>query len=176
MATENLSSFFKAARVLQISGLSAIDVVGVRSSDILLSSSNAKLPSKDSGNTAVSTGTNPNSFKIRRNENTNTLQSSNGARKSTVSLPIARQNLPQGKRLEQVHKGPSNFVPAVETVGLDTNKQKRPESVASSDGQKKTKSSTLADFFMPLPDEESLSVDTDAEVTEEYKEVSCVIV
>ncbi|XP_063613771.1 longitudinals lacking protein, isoforms H/M/V-like [Penaeus indicus] len=174
VATENLSSLFKAARVLQISGLSAIDAVGVRSSDILLSSSNAKLTSKDCSHTALSTGTNQISLKIRRNENTNILQSSHGSRKSIVSSPIAMQNLPQGKRLEQMHKGVSNLGPAVETVDpLETNNHKKPESGASSDGRTKQKSSTLADVFMLLPDEESLSVDTDGEVTEEFKEELC---
>nr|XP_027231617.1 sex determination protein fruitless-like isoform X2 [Penaeus vannamei] len=171
VATENLSSLFKAARVLQISGLSATDAIGVRSSDLLLSSSNAKSTSKDSVNTAVSTGTSQVCLRIRRNVNTNKLQTSGGAKKSTASSPIAMRNLAPAKRLEQRHKGASSFVPALETVDpLDTNNQKRPESVASSDGQIRYKCSTVAGVFMLLPDEETLSVDTDGEVTEEYNE------
>lgn len=176
VATENLSSLFKAARVLQISGLSATDAIGVRSSDLLLSSSNAKSTSKDSVNTAVSTGTSQVCLRIRRNVNTNKLQTSGGAKKSTASSPIAMRNLAPAKRLEQRHKGASSFVPALETVDpLDTNNQKRPESVASSDGQIRYKCSTVAGVFMLLPDEETLSVDTDGEVTEEYNEVSYVV-
>ncbi|XP_069990406.1 uncharacterized protein [Penaeus vannamei] len=130
--SENLSSLFFAAKVLQITGLSPAGTKGVRARDALLSFSSAHSTHKYTGDTPIPTRTNlHDGVRIRtsRNEDIDEQQSSDTFQKNTGSF--ATQNLSQQEHLRQ---RASSSLPVVEAVDpLDISDQEKPEDWVSVD-------------------------------------------
>ncbi|XP_047489189.1 protein bric-a-brac 2-like isoform X2 [Penaeus chinensis] len=174
--SENLSSLFKAARVLQISDLSTIDATGLNTPGASSSSSNTQFthnvdtatPTRtlDIGDTATPTRTNQSDgvrVCTRRKDDINKMQSSNRIQKRTVSS--ATDHLDKSQK--HIHIW-ANHTAADTDDPLDISNHKRPEGGSSSE-QTKDKSSFLEDLPVFLPDGETLSSDIDCDYLEQHE-------
>ncbi|XP_063615774.1 protein abrupt-like [Penaeus indicus] len=187
--TQNLSSLFKAAQVLQISDLSTIDATGLSRPGASSSSSNIQFThnvetatptgtldidetatrtrTPDIGDTATPTRINQSDGVracTRRKDDVNKIQSSNRIQKCTVSS--ATDNLDKSQK--HIHIW-ANHTAADTEDPLDISNHKRPEGGSSSE-QTKDKSSFLEDLPVFLPDGETLSSDIDCDYLEHEKE------
>ncbi|ROT63621.1 broad-complex, isoform Z5 [Penaeus vannamei] len=185
--TENLSSLFKAGRVLQISGLTTVDTVGVRAPNTPLFD-NVQSMHKDTSGATLSMETNQASetrLDTSRNEDANKLQSSNGSRKSRGSS-AALENVSQSEKHTHKCKGANSAIVTVEAAEpSDNSNQKRPETVDLSETESFEKTPTQqqqakgnctvisdddSSRCMFMTDEESQSSDFDYKYFEEQEE------
>lgn len=185
--TENLSSLFKAGRVLQISGLTSVDTVGVRAPNTPLFD-NVQSMHKDTSGATLSMETNQASetrLDTSRNEDANKLQSSNGSRKSRGSS-AALENVSQSEKHTHKCKGANSAIVTVEAAEpSDKSNQKRPETVDLSETESFEKTPTQqqqakgnctvisdddSSRCMFMTDEESQSSDFDYKYFEEQEE------
>lgn len=191
--TENLSSLFKAGRVLQISGLTSVDTVGVRAPNTPLFD-NVQSMHKDTSGATLSMETNQASetrLDTSRNEDANKLQSSNGSRKSRGSS-AALENVSQSEKHTHKCKGANSAIVTVEAAEpSDKSNQKRPETVDLSETESFEKTPTQqqqqakgnctvisdddSSRCMFMTDEESQSSDFDYKYFEEQEEVSYLV-
>ncbi|XP_037790733.1 protein jim lovell-like isoform X2 [Penaeus monodon] len=172
--TENLSSLFKAGRVLQVSGLTTVDTIGVKAPNAPLFD-NAQSVHKDTSGTTLSMETNQ-GCEVRldtsRKEDAN--RKSRGSSVETVS---------QSERQKHKEEGANSTMEAVEP--LDNRNQKRPETVDSSEAEsfEKTSAQPLqakgnctaisdddSSKCMFMTDEETMSSDFDYKYFEEQEE------
>ncbi|XP_063611759.1 zinc finger and BTB domain-containing protein 14-like isoform X2 [Penaeus indicus] len=178
VSTENLSSLFKAGRVLQVSGLTTVDAVGVKAPNAPFFDNDQSVH-KDTSGATLSMETNQGSEV--RNEDANKLQSSHGSRKSKGS---SVENV--AERQKHKDKGANSTIVTVEAAEPSENRnQKRPETVDSSKTEsfEKTPAQPLqargsctvisdddSSKCMFLTDEETMSCDFDYKYFEEQEE------
>ncbi|XP_047489899.1 uncharacterized protein LOC125039718 isoform X2 [Penaeus chinensis] len=183
--TENLSSLFKAGRVLQVSGLTTVDTVGVKAPNAPLFDNDQSVHKDPSGAT-LSMETNQGSeirLDTSRNEDASNLQSSNGSRKSKGSSAAVED---VSERQKHKDKGANSTIVTVEAAEPSDNRnQKRPETVDSPETESFEKgpaqplqakgSCTVISYddsskCMFMTDEETMSSDFDYKYFEEQEE------